>query len=138
MTKLPFRVTLLLALVLTFTAWNILRLWTSFVWRETLTQFSSAGAVYFSMISAALWSLAGFVFLWAFLQYKPWTGKFIILAAAACSAWYWMERLTLQNPRPNWQFAVIVNLVLFVFILFATKSLTREAYERESQNPEIE
>jgi len=58
--------------------------------------------------------------------------------ATSYTVWYWSERLIWQNPHPNWIFAVIVNLVLFGFILFTTKSLLREAYEQKIENPKSE
>jgi hypothetical protein len=68
--------------------------------------------------------------MWSLLQKKGWASKLLLGTAAGYTVWYWYERLAWQNPHPNWPFAVIVNLVLIVFILYTTKSLTREAYER--------
>lgn len=59
-------------------------------------------------------------------------------AAAGYSVWYWSERLLLQNPRPNVVFAAIVHLACFFLIYFTSKSLSREAYERNIENPAIE
>ncbi len=41
MSKPPFRVTLLLWLVLFLTAWNALRLWTALAWHNVLNEFSA-------------------------------------------------------------------------------------------------
>jgi len=67
--------------------------------------------------------------VWGILQRKNWTAKMLVAAATAYTIWYWCERLIWQNLRQNWQFAVIVNLGLLVFILFTTKSWSRENYE---------
>lgn len=59
-------------------------------------------------------------------------------AAAGYSVWHWSERLLLQNPRPNVVFVAIVHLACFILIYFTSKSLSREAYERNIENPAIE
>lgn len=82
-------------------------------------------------ISSAIWAAVGILLLWGIWQNKAWTAKLLLGAAAGYTVWYWCERLIWQAPRPNWPFAVIVNLVLLIFILFTTKSLAREAYERK-------
>jgi hypothetical protein len=62
----------------------------------------------------------------------------LIAAAAGYSVWYWIERLVWQEPRPNWPFAVILNLIVLGIFSVTTKSLTRETYERKNKNPTLE
>jgi multisubunit Na+/H+ antiporter MnhE subunit len=81
---------------------------------------------------------AGAFTFWGIWQKKAWTAKLLLGAAAGYTVWYWSERLIWQRPHPNWPFAVIVNLVLLGFILFTTKSLSREAYEQKNENPKSE
>ena len=133
--KFPFRVTLLLCLVLIFTAWNILRVWTALSWQATLNEFNIQPTVWVLVISGIFWALAGLILIWGIWQKKIWSVKMLLGAAAGYSVWYWSERLIWQNPHPNWLFTVIVNLVLMTFIIFTTKSLTREAHERKIENP---
>ena len=136
MSKRPLRVTLLLWLVLTLTIWNIMRVWTSLAWREVLTEFSSQPAFTITAVSGAVWSLLGIYLLWSIWQKKARAANLLIGATAGYTVWYWSERLLLwKNPHPNWLFAVIVNLVVVLFILSCTKSLSREAYERKIENP---
>ena len=80
----------------------------------------------------------GIFILWSIWQRKAWAAKLLLGASAGYSVWYWSERFIWQSPHPNWPFAVIVNLVLLGFILFATKSLSREAYEQKNENPKPE
>jgi hypothetical protein len=84
------------------------------------------------MISGLIWGFAGLFLLWIIWQGRPQGRKILLGALAAYSTWYWVERLFWQIPRPNWPFAVILNLVLFVFIILLTKPSVREAHERES------
>ncbi len=138
MSKLPFRVTLLIWLVLSLTAWNALRLWTSLAWRNALLEFSTRPNPMVITASSLMGIITGLILIWGIWQNKNWTVKLLLGAAVGYSVWYWTERLIWQQPRPNWLFAVIVNLVLFAFVLFCSRSLTREAYERKPQHPEIE
>jgi hypothetical protein len=138
MRKTSFRATLLLILVLSLTAWNILRLWTALAWRGALTEFAGAQIFALTAIGGAAWSGAGVFVAWSILREKKWAAKALSAAAVAYSIWYWVERLVWQSPRPNWLFAVIVNLILILFILLITKSLSREAYERKIEDPTIE
>jgi hypothetical protein len=135
MSKQPFRVTLLLWLVLMLTIWNAIRVWTSLAWREVLNEFSSQPTSTIIAISGAIWMFTGMVILWSIWQKKVWAANLLLGATAGYTAWYWSERLVWESPHPNWLFTVIVNLVLVLFILFCSKSLSREAYERKIENP---
>lgn len=138
MTKPSFRVTLLIWLVLTFTAWNALRAWTSFAWRNVLSEYSPQPGPTIITVSSMLWLIVGLVLIWSIWQNKAWSSKLFFGAAAGYTVWFWSERLIWQNPHPNWLFAVIVNLAIIIFILFIMKSLMREAYERKNENPKVE
>lgn len=88
--------------------------------------------------SGAIWTVTGIILLWSIWQKKAWAAKLLLGTSAGYTVWYWIERLIWHNPHPNWLFAVIVNLAIIIFILFTTKSLAREAYERKIENSAIE
>ncbi len=136
--KRPIPVTLTLWVVLIIMAWNILRTWTSIAWSGVLIEFSASIAPATSAIIGGIWVVIGFILYWGIWRGKAWAGKMLLGTAAGYTVWYWSERLFIQNPRPNVIFAVIVNLGLLILILFATKSLSREAYERKIENPKVE
>ena len=136
--KRPFSVTLTGWVVLILTSWNAIRLWTSIAWSEVLTEFSVRIAPAASAVIAAIWVVGGLILLWSMWRKKAWSAKLLLGMAAAYTVWYWSERLIFQNPRTNVPFAVILNLILLVFIYFASRSLTREAYERNIENPKTE
>jgi multisubunit Na+/H+ antiporter MnhE subunit len=138
MSRPPFRVTLLLALVLFIFVWNILRVWTALAWWDALNEFAAQPNSLLIIISGGVWVCASLFLMWAVLQRKIWSDKLLITLSIAYTLWYWFEKFVWGNPQRNWLFAVMINLVLFVFILFATKSLSREAYERKFENPTIE
>lgn len=136
--KFPLRVTLLLCMVLLFTAWNILRAWTALAWQSTLREFSAHPSAWVIAISGIVCAFVGILLVWSTWQEKAWAKNLLFGVTAGYTIWYWSERLVWQMPRPNWPFAVILNLVLIVFIIFTTKSPTREAYERESEHQQVE
>jgi hypothetical protein len=90
------------------------------------------------IVSSLVWLVVGIILFGSIWQRKAWANRLLFGAASGYSVWYWSERLILENPHPNWLFAVIVNLAIITFVLFCMKSLTREAYERKFENPTVE
>ena len=125
-------------MVLSITVWNALRLWTAIAWRGVLNEFSAQPTPIILAASGAFWVICGVTLIWGIWQKKAWAAKLLIGASAGYSLWYWSERFIWQSPHPNWLFTVIVNLVLIVFTLFATKSMMREAYERNIEHPKVD
>jgi hypothetical protein len=137
MNRRPFRVTLLLWLVLIVSAWNGLRLSTALLWHNVLNEFSTQ-PVFIIIASSVIWMFTGIILIWSIWQEKAWAAKLLLGASAGYTVWYWSERFIWQNPHPNWLFVVIVNLGLLAFILFTSKLLAREAHERKDENPKID
>jgi hypothetical protein len=125
-------------MVLILTVWNLLRLWTSLAWSEALTEFSARLSPTVSAVIGGAWAAIGVIVWWAIWQRKVWAGKMLLGAGAGYVVWFWSERFFFQNPRPNAWFAVIVHLGILVIIFLASKSLSREAYERTTETPKTE
>ena len=135
MPKQPFRVTILLSLVLLLTIWNALRAWTAFSWRNVLTEFS--GAPLYIGISGLIWLGIGIWLLLSLWRQEAYARILLLASAASYTVWIWIERLLLQVPRENWLFALVVNIVLLSFVLFASNYWKREAHERKSEDQTI-
>lgn len=133
-----FSVTLTGWTVLILAAWNALRLWTSLAWSGVLAEYPAQLPMTVSKAMTAFWLVGGLVLFWSIWQKKPWSVKLLIGMAAGYTVWYWSEHFLSQTPKPNTFFAVIVNLILLVIIFFATRSLSREAYERNIEHPKTE
>jgi len=138
MNKRSLGVTLSVWLVLFLTAWNALRFFTAIAWRDRLIEFSASPPFWVTALVGAVWLVTGCIVLWSIGWGKKWAGNMLLGAAAGYSIWYWIERLVWQAPRPNWPFAVILNLLLVLFILFVKRALTRETNERKNKNPALE
>jgi hypothetical protein len=134
----PAIVTLTGWLVLMLASWNALRAWTSLAWSQVLIEFSVRLSPTVSAAVAIFWAIAGLLLAWGIWQNKAWSAKLLPILAAGYTAWYWIERLIWQAPRPNVPFAVMMNLAWLTIIFFATKSLSREAYERNTENQTTE
>jgi hypothetical protein len=135
MPKRPSRVTILLALVLLFTIRNALRAWTAFSWRNVLAEFS--GSPLYIGISGLIWLSIGIWLLLSLWRQEAYARILLLASAASYSVWGWIERLFLQVPRENWPFALVINLVLLSFVLFASNYWKRETYERKSEDQTI-
>ena len=130
MPKQPFRVTILLSLLLLFTSWNALRAWTAFSWRDVLTEFS--GDPLYIGVSGLIWLGIGVWLLLSLWRQESYARILLLASAASYTVWVWIERLFIQTPRENWPFALVINLVLLPFVLFASNYWKREAHERKS------
>ena len=134
----PIIVTLSLVLVLIFTAWNFIKLWTLLAWQDVLLEFATKPNLYLSAIISTIWIIAGSILTWGILQKKVWSVKMLPALAAGYTVWYWSERLIWHSQKTNLVFAVILNFILLIIFYFGTKSLSREAYERTIENSKTE
>jgi len=135
MPKRPFHVTILLSLVLLLTIWNALRAWTAFSWRNVLTEFS--GAPLYIGVSGLIWLGIGIWLLLSLWRQAAYARILLLASAASYAVWVWIERVFLQAPRENWPFALVINLVLLSFVLFASNYWRREVHERKPEDQTI-
>lgn len=139
MHRFPRRVTLLMWLVLGFTAWNAVRFATSFAWRDTLEMYAPhPGPVYIGA-SGALWVVTGSFVLWSFWCGKRWTRPALLIASGVYAAWSWADRLFVQTQmRANWPFALLATIILLTFVAAVVLDphnyayFERETHERKS------
>jgi hypothetical protein len=120
--RLPFRVTVLVWMVLWFTVWNAVRLWTAMAWRARLAEFAPVPGPLYIGLTGAFWLTAGILIVWSFWTAKPWTRTMIAGASLAYTAWYWADRLLLQQPHTNWPFLAVFNLLALILVFWALRS----------------
>lgn len=137
--KYRILVTLTILMVLIFTCWNALRAWTFLAWQDVLTEFSASLQPNVGAVLALFWTLTGSILLAGIWQRKPWSLKMLPWVAAGYTVWIWSERLFLfQQTGLNTVFTIVLNLIWLIFTYFVTKTLSREAYERNIEKPETE
>jgi hypothetical protein len=121
----PIRITLLTWLTLAFAIWNGLRLVQVVFFWSVLKEYLAAWGPLYIAISGGFWLFAAlfiFIGLW---QRKIWSWSGIIGLAFGYSAWYWFDRLVLEEPHANWPFALACTILLvgiLAFIIFSPKT----------------
>ncbi len=136
--KRPIPVTLAFWMVLTLAIWNAVKAWTFIAWSATLEEFSTRYPPVVGAASGIVWFLTGLVLAWGLWQTKRWSHWLLPVMAIGYILWYWIERLAWQSPRPNLPFVIVIEIAFLTLVYITSKSLSREAYERNIENPEIE
>ncbi len=137
----PFSVISLTVLVFWLTIWNGLRLGEAIVFWKMLAEYG-AHPLYIA-ITGGVWTIAGLSLLWGFWKGKTWGWVEALVSAFGYTAWYWFDRLVLQQSHANWPFVLIANIVFLSVILLILFSRTtrqyfqRDAYERKPETPTI-
>lgn len=144
MNKRPSSVTSLLWLVLTLTAWNLLRLGTSISDWNLLAEFAPQPGPIYIAFTASIWTLSGLA-TWRLIRHRqPRARAAASVLAVGYATWWWADRLLFQRANPNWPFALAATLILLILTaipLLAPKTIAyfnqRETNEQTStdQNP---
>lgn len=136
--KRPIAVTLTFGMVLTIAIWNAIKAWTYLSWRSTLEEFTPRFPPILGVLSGVIWFIIGLSLAWGLWQMKPWSAKGLQAGAAGYLLWYWIERLAWQAPHPNFPYVIALDIAIIILIYITSKSLSREAYERNIENPAVE
>ena len=119
MKKRPFRITLLIWVVLFFSTGNLLRLGASIYFGQTLKEYNIRTSPYYLAATGIFWCLVGLFIIWC-LRHKINRSQVIILVAGiGYSAWYWFDRLIFQYPRSSCLFAIVIMVALLTFLFYS-------------------
>ena len=133
--KRPFGVTLLLWLVLSLSAWGVVRLLAALRWWDVLNEFGARLSPLYLSITGAGWVVVGGVLLWGLFSGKRWTRLAIPVSIFLWLMEYWIERIFFESPRANLLFALIASILLFVVTLVsAFNRKTREFFIRSEEH----
>jgi len=91
--KRPFGVTLFLWMVLSLSAWGLLRFFAALHWWAVLNQFRARLSPLYLSITGVGWAVAGIVLLWSIWVGKRWSYLGVPASIALWLAEYWLERL---------------------------------------------
>ena len=134
--KRPFAVTTLLFMVLCLTVWNAIRLYAAVSDWDALAEFSPRPGPIYIAATASFWALSGLV-LFNFLR-RPGARapRLAAIYLLAYTIWAWMDRLLLQQPHPNWPFALSLTLVFVIFfsLLLFDRTLRNYYQQRETHD----
>ena len=118
--KRPFGVTLFLWLVLSLSAWGLLRFWAVLRWWDVLAQYHASLSPLYLSVTGAGWTVAGAVLLWSIWAGKRWAHPAIPVAVVLWLVEYWVERLFFESPRANQPFMIVLSILLLAGTLAAT------------------
>ena len=137
--KRPFRVTLLVWLVLSLSAWGAVRLVGALRWWNVLNEFGARLSPFYLSTTGVGWIILGAVLLWSLFSGKSWARLAIPTAIVIWVLEYWIERMFFELPRANVVFAFIASSLLFI-VTFAlafnqkTKRFFNRSEEHEQPN----
>jgi hypothetical protein len=134
--KRPFFVTALIALVLTFTGMQILRVWTAAASWQFLNSLPLNISPAYFVVSGLFWSLAGITLAWALWRRKAWAPWGARISALGFALAYWADRLFLQTKGPqsiNEPFDLLLTVLLLAFVFAALALPQVRAYWRSPE-----
>jgi hypothetical protein len=137
--KRPFGVTLFLWMVLSLSAWGLLRLSAALRWWDVLSQYRASLSPLYLSITGAGWAVAGAVLLWSIWAGKRWAHPAIPIAFALWLVHYWIERIFFQTQRANLPFMIAASAVLMIVTLaisFNRKTKNFLLKSEEHEQPE--
>jgi hypothetical protein len=131
----PFGVTLLLWLVLSLSAWGLVRLIAALRWSDLLNEFGARLGLLYLSITGAGWMVAGAVLLWGLFSGRTWTPLAILISISIWLIQYWIERIFFELPRANLVFALIASILLFIVtFISAFNRKTNEFFIRSEEH----
>ena len=141
--KRPFGVTLLLWLVLSLSAWGVVRLFAALRWWDVLNEFGASLSPIYLVITGAGWALVGGVLLWSLFTGQPWARPAIPVFIILWLTGYWIERMLFEAPRANLGFALMASVFLSTVTLVSafnrkTKQFLIRSEEHEQPNENTE
>ena len=139
LSRRPFGVTLFLWMVLSLSAWGLIRLVATLRWWDVLYEFKASLSPLYLSITGAGWSIAGAVLLWSLWSGKAWSRLAILASILLWLAEYWIERLFFQLPRPNLLFTLAMSALLLALTFASalnrsTKNFFTKSEEHEQSN----
>ena len=132
----PFSVTLLLWLVLSLSAWGLLRLAGALRWWDVLYENDARLSPLYLSITGAIWAITGIVVLWSIFSRKRWAYMAIPIAILVWLAQYWIERTFFEGQRSNLAFAIIASGVILTFTSIIAFHRTTKTYLTKSEEHE--
>jgi hypothetical protein len=135
----PFGVTLLLWLVLSLSAWGLVRFIAALRWWNVLNEFEARLSPLYLSITGAGWVIVGGALLWGLFNGKLWTRLAIPVSIFLWLMGYWIERIFFESPRANLLFTLIVSILLLIVTLLSafnqkTKDFFIKSEEHEQPN----
>lgn len=132
----PFGVTLFLWLVLSLSAWGLLRLLAALRWWDVLNKFEARLSPLYLSITGVGWAVAGVVLLWSIWSVQRWAYLALPIAIVLWLAEYWIERTFFQAQRSNLVFTIITSILLLAVTLISAFNRSTKKFLTKSEEHE--
>lgn len=111
--------------------WNGLRLWGAIRFWDVLNEYGGRSGALYLALSGGLWLLVSLTLLLILPRPRPLTWRLALGFILAWEAWFWFDRLFLQETHVNNLFILLVNLswltiTLLILFLPSTRSYYHE------------
>lgn len=125
----PRGVTILALGVLIIAGINLLKLRQALVDWDFLRELLPISPLYLAL-NGLVWGFLGLALTWGLWRGQGWAPGLTRLAALLYSLYYWTDRLVLSaSPaNRNWPFMAVVNLSVFIMILWILSRRKTKAY----------
>ncbi len=127
----PFRVTILVLIVLCYTFLNGLRFTGALTHWNTLAQYGAQPA--YIAASGLTWATVGLILAILLYRGHRYGSRAGLIGSVLYFAWYWMDRLFLQaNPAPNTTYSLFFSsILLLAFITTLLTKRSKDFYAKE-------
>ncbi len=125
-------------MVLSCTAWNLVRMITSVAWSSLLLAYVPRPGPLYVGLSGGIWFVAGVFVLQAIWRRRRWALLSMLIGAWLYAAWAWSDRLLLQSGgSANWMFSLLMTaLLLAIITAVALDRRSRAAFRNEAHESE--
>lgn len=94
-----------------------MRLGAAVAFWSVLNRYPMRGGPLYVAFSGAFWLICTVGALWGIGMRRRWGQQAVIGVCSGYFLWYWLDRLLLRFPYPNWPFALILSVVLLLVAL---------------------
>jgi hypothetical protein len=134
--KRPFGVTLQLWMVLSLSAWGVIRLVASLHAWDVLYEYGASLSPLYLSITGAGWGVAGIVLFSGLWKGMPWARFATMTSIIVWLLEYWLERIFFQSPRANLPFALACSIVVLIVSWSATTLPGTKSFFEKSEEHE--
>ncbi len=135
----PWGVTVLIGLVLMFTALQVVRFWAALNSWELLASLPLQAPPAYILASGAVWAAAGAGLVYGLGWRKAWAPRYAMLGAVAYAVYFWADRLWLQARGPHnsgWAFEAVLGSLLLGSLFAIMASPNTRAYYNVQRHQE--
>jgi hypothetical protein len=129
-TRRPIGIYLLSLFILGLSLWNGLRLIQAIIFWPIFKEYQAHPGPLYLAISGGVWLLIGLALLWGMWRGRTWALYTTLGSVVIYAFWYWFDRLILQEPHPNWPFALLSTMMLILFFVILVQRRIRSDFHR--------